>query len=146
VIVVFAGALPIHAAELSLNVANPTESAMQKILSETWHYNQLTRMDCSHFVHAVYEAVGLDYPYATSRKLYHGIQPFRRVARPDSGDLVVWRGHVGIVADPVRHRFLSSLRKGVRISSYSSKYWVHAGHLRFFRYTQPKTYVMPVSR
>lgn len=131
-----AGALPVDATEPPLNVASPNTSAMQKILSEPWHYPQLARMDCSHFVHAVYEALGLDYPYVISRTLYHGVQPFKQITRPESGDLVVWRGHVGIVVDPLRHSFLSSLRSGVKIASYSSKYWTRAGHPRFLRYAQ----------
>jgi cell wall-associated NlpC family hydrolase len=95
---------------------------------------QFTRFDCSHLVHSLYERVGLHYQYATSRTLYRGIEEFQRVPQPKSGDLVVWRGHMGIVVDPLQHSFLSALRARVKISSYVSDYWKHRGSPRFFRF------------
>jgi hypothetical protein len=62
------------------------------------------------------------------------VDAFRRVADPLPGDLVVWRGHVGIVVDPDEHTFLSQLRTGVKISQYDSRYWKRRGHPRFYRY------------
>jgi len=56
--------------------------------------------DCSHFVHDVYERAGFPYDYVSSRELYVGSTNFTRVRSPQAGDLVVWRGHVGIVIDP----------------------------------------------
>jgi len=91
-------------------------------------------LDCSHLVHALYEDFGLTYHYTTSRVLYKGIHAFERVTQPESGDLVVWQGHVGLVVDPVRHTFISSLNKGVRTACYVSSYWKHYGVPRFFRY------------
>ena len=96
-----------------------------------------TSLDCSHFVHTLYERVGLHYDYATSRALYRGLQEFRRVSEPRPGDLIVWRGHVGIVVEPEQHTFLSAIAKGVRLSSYTSQYWAKRGKMRFLRYLQP---------
>src|SRR5215510_13606086 len=69
----------------------------------------LTSMDCSHLVHYLYEQSGLTYIYADSRRLYEGVEAFRRVAQPRPGDLIVWQGHVGIVVDPEQHSFGSAL-------------------------------------
>jgi NlpC/P60 family len=55
--------------------------------------------DCSHIVHAVYDRAGFHYPYASSSDLYVGTHEFQRVTHPQGGDLVVWRGHVGIVVN-----------------------------------------------
>ena len=55
-----------------------------------------TELDCSHFVQYLYEQAGLYYGYAPSRTLYDGMDGFKRVAHPRPGDLIVWRGHVGI--------------------------------------------------
>jgi cell wall-associated NlpC family hydrolase len=93
-----------------------------------------TKLDCSHFVHALYDRVGLTYHYGTSRSLYGGTRIFRRVIEPEPGDLVAWRGHIGIVVNPVRHSFLSALRSGVKVSSYESRYWKLRGHPRFLHY------------
>src|SRR5882672_8682506 len=59
-----------------------------------------TELDCSHFVQYLYEQAGLYYGYAPSTILYDGMDGFRRVSRPKPGDLIVWRGHVGIVVNP----------------------------------------------
>src|SRR5262249_32724409 len=59
--------------------------------------------DCSHFVHAVYAKAGFSYEYAVTRDVFTGIDGFRRVQKPQPGDLVVWQGqpgHIGIVIDP----------------------------------------------
>jgi hypothetical protein len=92
------------------------------------------KLDCSHLVHALYGHLGMNYQYATSRNLYVGIHAFRRVSQPEFGDLVVWRGHVGIVIDPAQHRFVSTLRSGVKTACYFSRYWEHFGRPRFFQY------------
>jgi NlpC/P60 family len=93
-----------------------------------------TDLDCSHFVQYLYEQAGLYYGYAPSRTLYDGMEGFRRVSHPEAGDLIVWRGHVGIVVDPEEATFLSALRSGVKTSSYESHYWKRRGRPRFFRY------------
>ncbi|HEY2168096.1 MAG TPA: NlpC/P60 family protein [Candidatus Angelobacter sp.] len=96
-----------------------------------------TELDCSHFVQYLYEQAGLYYGYAPSRTLYDGMEGFKRVAHPRAGDLIVWRGHVGIVVDPDETTFLSALRSGVKVSSYQSHYWQRRGKPRFLRYVGP---------
>jgi hypothetical protein len=92
--------------------------------------------DCSHFVHGIYERAGLPYEYASSSELYAGIDEFRRVANPQPGDLAVWRGHAGIVVNPVQHSFFSVLRSGPGLASYDSPYWKQRGRPHFFRYVK----------
>jgi len=92
--------------------------------------------DCSHFVHGLYERAGFPYVYASSSDLYAGIDEFRRVASPQPGDLAVWRGHAGIVVNPVQHSFFSVLGSGPGLDSYDSLYWKQWGRPRFFRYVK----------
>jgi len=79
---------------------------------------------------------GFPYKYASSSDLYAGIDEFRRVANPQPGDLAVWRGHAGIVVDPVQHSFFSVLRSGPGVASYDSPYWKQRGRPHFFRYAK----------
>jgi hypothetical protein len=90
--------------------------------------------DCSNLVHAIYERAGFTYSYSNSSELYRGIKEFRRVIHPQPGDLVVWRGHVGIVISPVQHSFFSAMRSGRGVEFYDSPYWQARGQPRFFRY------------
>ena len=90
--------------------------------------------DCSHLVHAIYERAGLPYAYAPSSDLYAGIEQFQRVGKPQPGDLIVWRGHTGIVVTPAKHKFFSFLRGGPGIDDYESPYWKSRGKPRFYRY------------
>ncbi len=90
--------------------------------------------DCSNLVHAIYERAGFTYSYSNSSELYRGIKEFRRVLHPQPGDLVVWRGHVGIVISPVQHSFFSAMRSGRGVEFYDSPYWQARGRPRFFRY------------
>jgi cell wall-associated NlpC family hydrolase len=92
--------------------------------------------DCSHLVHAIYERAGFPYAYASSSDLYAGLEGFQLVARPQPGDLVVWRGHVGIVVRPSRHVFFSFLRSGPGIDDYQAPYWTSRGRPRFYRYVK----------
>jgi hypothetical protein len=92
--------------------------------------------DCSHLVHALYERAGFPYEYAPSSDLYAGIDEFRRVAKPQPGDLAVWRGHAGIVVNPAQHSFFSMLSSGPGVDSYDSPYWKQRGRPRFFRYVK----------
>ena len=92
--------------------------------------------DCSHLVHAVYEAAGLPYAYAPSSTLYAGVESFERVKAPLPGDLVVWRGHVGIVIKPSEHIFFSYLSSGPGTDDYEAHYWRHRGRARFYRYVK----------
>ena len=94
--------------------------------------------DCSHLVHDVYEQAGFPYDYASSRELYIGSTSFTRVRAPQPGDLVVWRGHVGIVIDPKQRSFFSFVRSGPDTQFYDSPYWRSRGIARFFRYVTEK--------
>jgi cell wall-associated NlpC family hydrolase len=98
------------------------------------------RRDCSHLVHAIYEQAGFSYPYASSTDLYRGTEDFHRVKRPQPGDLVVWRGHVGIVVNPRRREFYSFLRHGPGIDEYDAQYWKQRGPVRFYRYIKGESH------
>jgi hypothetical protein len=90
--------------------------------------------DCSHLVNAIYDLAGFPYPYAKSADLYRGHASFVRVSAPQPGDLIVWRGHVGLVLDSRQHFFYSSLRSGLDSEDYTSAYWRKRGTPRFYRY------------
>ena len=90
--------------------------------------------DCSHLVHAIYEAAGFPYDYAPSSDLYAGVESFQRVKAPLPGDLVVWQGHVGMVIKPSRHIFFSYLSSGPGTDDYEAAYWKSRGRPRFYRY------------
>jgi hypothetical protein len=94
--------------------------------------------DCSHLVHDIYEQAGFPYEYVSSRELYIGSTNFTRVRVPQAGDLVVWRGHVGIVIDPQQHSFFSFVSFGPDTQFYDSPYWRSRGITRFFRYVTDK--------
>ena len=101
------------------------------------HHHADFSADCSHFVHGLYEPAGFPYEYASSSDLYAGIDEFRRVASPQPGDLAVWRGHAGVVVNPVQHSFFSVLSSGPGVDSYDAPYWKQRGQPRFFRYVKP---------
>src|ERR1700674_1129885 len=109
--------------------------AILDVALDSWHHAEFA-FDCSHFVHGIYERAGLPYEYASSSELYAGIDEFRRVANPQPGDLAVWRGHAGIVVNPVQHSFFSALRSGPGVASYDSPYWKRRGRPHFFRYVK----------
>src|ERR1044071_8126324 len=90
--------------------------------------------DCSHLVHLLYERAGLAYPYEDSRVLYLGVADFERVKKPQPGDLVVWRGHVGIVLSPREKTFLSSVPSGIITETWTADHWLARGRPHFFRY------------
>jgi NlpC/P60 family len=92
--------------------------------------------DCSHLVHAIYERAGFPYAYASSSDLYAGREGLQLVARPQPGDLIVWRGHVGIIIRPSRHVFFSYLREGPGVDDYQAPYWTSRGRPRFYRYVK----------
>src|SRR6202040_2885776 len=93
-----------------------------------------TKPDCSHLVNDIYDLAGFPYPYAKSADLYRGQARFVRVSAPQPGDLIVWRGHVGLVLDSRQHFFYSSLRSGLGTEDYTSAYWRRRGAPRFYRY------------
>jgi hypothetical protein len=90
--------------------------------------------DCSHLVHARNERAGFPYDYAPSSDLYEGVDEFRLVSNPQPGDLMVWRGHAGIVVNPAQHSFFSMLSSGPGVDSWDSPYWKQWGRPHFFRY------------
>jgi len=108
----------------------------QTIVNAAWERERQTarRPDCSHLVHEVYRLAGYPYPYADSFDLYIGTESFRRVAKPQPGDLVVWRGHAGIVVDPRERSFYSSVTSGLRTEFYDAPQWRARGPARFYRY------------
>jgi hypothetical protein len=93
-----------------------------------------SKPDCSHFVNLVYTRAGLDYEYANTDTIFDGIDAFRRIQDPQPGDLVAWKGHVGLIVDPDEHLFYSSVRSGFAIENYHSDYWMNRGQPRFYRY------------
>jgi len=92
--------------------------------------------DCSHLVHAIYESAGFHYAYAPSSGLYAGVEGFERIKSPEPGDLIVWRGHAGIVIKPSQHIFFSFMSSGPGIDDYQAPYWKRRGHPRFYRYVK----------
>jgi hypothetical protein len=134
-LVVLICSLPSFAVESSTlgQSTQPRAAFILNLQPESWP--GMTSFDCSHFVHELYDRVGLHYEYANSHALYRGIEEFQRVVIPSSGDLVVWRGHTGIVVDPSQHSFLSALKTGIKTSSYVSRYWKRKGPPRFFRFS-----------
>jgi cell wall-associated NlpC family hydrolase len=112
--------------------ADDRQSLIAAALDRTSHLR--FKRDCSHLVHAIYERAGFPYGYAPSSEIYAGIEEFEPVKRPQAGDLVVWRGHVGIVIKPSQHVFFSYLRSGPGIDDYQAEYWKSRGRPRFYRY------------
>ena len=99
-------------------------------------HNRAFTSDCSHFVHGLYQRAGFPYAYAPSTDLYSGIDQFQRVTIPQAGDLIVWRGHVGIVVNPAQSSFFSLLHSGAGVEHYDSPYWRRRGHPHFLRYVK----------
>lgn len=131
-------ALPVmSAAQPGESTPDSSEARAAETLVALGRQVHKTSLDCSHFVNFLFAEVGLYYDYQPSRVLYQGTSAFKRVYRPSAGDLIVWPGHVGIVVDPDAKTFLSTLRRGVRVSSYVSSYWRRRGHPRFFHYKLP---------
>jgi hypothetical protein len=97
-------------------------------------HSKRAKPDCSHLVNDIYDLAGFPYSYAKSADLYRGHASFVRVSAPQPGDLIVWHGHVGLVLDPRRHFFYSSLRSGLETEDYTSAYWRRRGIPRFYRY------------
>ena len=118
----------------TVRLVNAREGRM--VVNTAWeHREQVDRKpDCSHLVHQIYRLAGFSYPYASSIDLYEGIDNFRRVSTPHPGDLVVWRGHVGIVINPAKPTFYSSVSSGLRTEYYDRPYWRTLGRPRFYRY------------
>jgi len=101
----------------------------EAIVQTAWELRRglLPKPDCWRFVHAIYSRAGFAYDYAQAADLFDGIASFRRVKKPQPGDLVVWEGHAGIVVDPSEHSFYSSVPKGYALEDYRSNHWAEGG-------------------
>ena len=104
------------------------------------------KRDCSHLVHAIYARAGFPYSYRRSSDLYTGTDDFQRVTDPQPGDLVVWRGHVGIVVHPAQRIFFSAMRSGLGVDTYDAPYWNRRGKARFYRYIKVAELTKPETR
>jgi hypothetical protein len=113
-----------------------TEEEGRAIVNTAWGWEPSGEgtEDCSHLVHQVYLVAGYDYPYASSFDIYAGNENFGRVKTPQAGDVVAWRGHVGIVVDPLQHSFYSLVSTGLEAQDYAGAYWRSRGRPRFYRY------------
>jgi cell wall-associated NlpC family hydrolase len=95
--------------------------------------------DCSGFVIGVFESL---YPEAGLNRLTQNVAAIRTsslwntVGMPETGDLVCWQGHVGIVNDLQLQTFIGAQSStGVAIASYASGYWSQQPHRIFRRWT-----------
>ncbi len=113
-----------------------TAAEGRKVVNAAWELDPPARrtQDCSHLVNQIYAHAGFEYPYASSFEIFAGNENFERVKNPQSGDLVVWPGHVGIVVDPLQHSFYSLVRTGWEAQDYQGPYWKSRGRPRFYRY------------
>src|SRR5260370_17217509 len=102
--------------------------------------------DCSHLVHQAYLEAGFEYPYANSFHLYAGNKNFQAVRHPRAVDLILWRGHVGRVLDPIEHSFYSQVRTGLEAQDYLGTYWKARGRPRFYRYKVEKAEILTAVR
>jgi hypothetical protein len=138
------GALPAEAQDTA-SVRAPGSDSSSRLLNAqegrsiadaAREQNQLASgtQDCSHFVHQIYVNAGFEYPYASSFDIYVGNENFQRVKIPQSGDLIVWPRHIGIVVDPVGHSFYSLVSTGLEAQDYEAPYWKSRGRPRFYRY------------
>jgi hypothetical protein len=109
-------------------------------------YRTEKRSDCSHLVHAIYDKAGFPYKYQSSSDLYAGVEEFRRVTKPQPGDIIVWVGHAGIVVSPAKHTFYSALRSGFGMQPYDSVYWKGRGRPHFFRYVKATSKTVLVAK
>lgn len=116
----------------------------KRILETAWDHRQqvLRKPDCSHLVNEVYRLAGFPYAYATSYELYAGHANFARVRNPQSGDIIVWPGHAGIVVSPKEHTFYSSVSSGLHTEAYNGGYWQSQGQPRFYRYVVTNSHVL----
>ena len=89
-----------------------------------------SRIDCSHLVHLAYEAVRPDLRYLTTDGLAASKLYDHNVKIPKPGDLVLWGGHVGIVIDHDKRKFIGSQTStGVAEASYAKgSYWGNRTH------------------
>jgi len=135
-------AVPVHESESGRRLLTIEEG--RSIVNVAWQEDQPTAgmRDCSHLVHQIYANAGFEYPYASSFEIYAGNENFERVKYPHAGDLIAWRGHVGIVVDPLQHSFYSLVRTGLEAQDYEAPYWRSRGRPRFYRYKVERSGVL----
>jgi hypothetical protein len=138
--------LKVHESDSSQRLLSAQEG--RAIVNVAWQQEQAESdaADCSHLVHAIYASAGFEYPYASSFEIYAGNENFARVKAPHPGDVIAWRGHVGIVVDPLRHSFYSLVRTGMEAQNYDSAYWKSRGRPRFYRYKMEKAVVLTAAK
>jgi cell wall-associated NlpC family hydrolase len=93
-------------------------------------------IDCSHLVYRVYrETVFGSFPFMDTATLRTSDE-FVTVNEPQSGDIVLWDGHVAIVVDPVEGSFIGAQTStGVAIANYkTNSYWKAKPGLLFRRH------------
>ena len=95
-------------------------------------------LDCSHLVYEVFTFAGFGYDYSPSDTIFRGMRGFQRVKKPQPGDLIVWRGHVGIVVDSEERSFYSWRSVGPEMAQWDSRYWRRRGEVRFYRRQKPR--------
>lgn len=91
--------------------------------AENWQGTPYREMDCSNFVHRVYNDLGLDYPYRNTEKFKY-LSQFQQISPEDvrTGDVMVIRGsnegHMGIYnsnpPEAGRYIYGSTVSGGVR--------------------------------
>jgi hypothetical protein len=84
-----------------LSLANPTNYPLTRYRKRPRSFPKET--DCSHFVHTIYNEAGFPYRFRSSKDFakaeeFTAISP--RNALP--GDIVLYRGHIGIVSESFR--------------------------------------------
>lgn len=91
--------------------------------------NSRAGIDCSHFVHQAYKGAGFDYTYRTTEGPW-AKAGFEKTQNPKAGDLIMFKGHMGIVVDPDKKTFIGAQSStGVAQASYGkSSYWGKQAH------------------
>ena len=130
-------ATPANAAghhQKSSRALTPEEGAL--IIAAASRHQKIARptLDCSHLTHQVFANAGFAYDYAPSDTIFRGMRGFKRVKKPRPGDVVAWRGHVGVVIDTEEKTFYSWHSDGASVRNYDSRYWRSRGEMRFYRY------------
>ena len=94
-----------------------------------WGGESASGMDCSHFVHHVYQEAGVAYPYTTTHGDWQQ-SGFTKTNQPQRGDIIMWNGHMGIIVDPDKKTFIGAQKStGVAEASYATgRYWGNRAH------------------
>jgi cell wall-associated NlpC family hydrolase len=86
--------MPVSSIKSNSRVVNVAKKYVGRNLPYRMGGNSFSKgIDCSHFVWRVFKEAGYDVPYRSSSALAKSV---KRVKNPIPGDLVLYRGHVGI--------------------------------------------------